>query len=34
MDPEYEYRPDYYEEVRCANGVVHSGNKNQAAVNR
>lgn len=32
MDPDYEYRPDYYEEVRCANAVVHSENKIQAAV--
>lgn len=32
LDPEYEYRPDYYEEVRCANGMVHNENKIQAAV--
>lgn len=27
MDPDYEYRPDYYEEVRCADAVAHSENK-------
>lgn len=32
LDPEYEYRPDYYEEIRCVHGIVHSENKIQAAV--
>lgn len=35
MDPDFEYRPDYYEEVRCANAHsanAHSENKIQAAV--
>ncbi|XP_031627791.1 uncharacterized protein LOC116343717 [Contarinia nasturtii] len=32
MDIDFEYRPDYYEEVRCANAVMHSENKIQAAV--
>lgn len=34
LDPDFEYRPDYYEEVRCANAVPLDENRIPAAVSQ
>lgn len=33
LDPDYEYRPDYYEEVQCAHRPITTDNRIQSPVN-